>query len=247
MTGVQTCALPILEQRLGTRLVNRTTRHLSLTAEGSVYFERCRRILNDLVEAEDALNESRSQTAGRLRIRLPRSFGRALVIPALAEFSLRYPRLHIDVHLASGVADLVEEGIDVAMHLGEPSGKDLVARKLRPISYVMCASPEYLRQHGTPRQIADLNTHRCLTYIQPNTDAYRPWELNDKGTTVRFQPEGVLNVDDVHALLEAALHGAGIVYCMDFLIREPVAAKRLRLVLPGLAHEGPPEIGRAHV
>ena len=229
-----------LEQRLGIRLVNRTTRHLSLTPEGSVYFERCRQILNDLVEAEDELNESRSEAKGRLRVRLPKSFGRAIVVPALSEFSVRYPKLSLDIHLASGIADLVEEGIDVAMHLGEPRGTHLVAKKLCSINYVLCASPDYLRKHGTPRRIADLAGHRCLTYIQPNSDSYRPWELNDKGATISYQPGGVLNIDDVHALLEAAIHGAGIVYCMDFLIREPVAAKQLRVVMPGFAHEGPP-------
>jgi len=229
-----------LEQRLGTRLVNRTTRHLSLTPEGSVYFERCRKILNDLVDAEDALNESRAQATGRLRVRLPKSFGRAMVVPALAEFSVRYPKIILDIHLASGAADLVEEGIDVAMHLGEPRDARLVAKKLCAINYVLCAAPDYLRRNGTPRRIADLAEHRCLTYKQPNADTYRAWELNDKGATVSYQPEGVLNIDDVHALLEAAIHGAGIVYCMDFLIREPVAAKLLRVVMPGFAHEGPP-------
>lgn len=229
-----------LEERLGARLINRTTRHLSLTPEGALYFERCRQILKSLEEAAEALGESRNASEGRLSVRLPKSFGRALVIPALAEYSVRYPKISLDIRLANGVADMEEEGIDVAMHLGQPRDAHLVARKLCSINYVLCASPDYLRRHGTPRRLSDLANHRCLTYIQPRTNTYRDWELTEKGATVAYKPQGVLNVDDVHALLEAAIHGAGIVYCMDFLIRKPVAARSLRVVLPKLAHEGPP-------
>ena len=229
-----------LEQRLGTQLVSRTTRHLSLTPEGAVYFERCKQILQDLTRAEDALKESQAEPTGRLHVRLPKSFGRAMIVPALAEFSVRYPKISLDVHLASGVMDMVEDGIDVAMQLGEPRDARLVARKLCAINYVLCASPDYLRRHGTPRRLADLPAHRCLAYIQPRSDSYRDWVLTEKGAPVTFKPEGVLNIDDVHALLEAAISGAGIAYCMDFLIREPVAAGRLHVVMPRSAHEGPP-------
>lgn len=233
-------AISRLEERLGTRLINRTTRHLSLTPEGALYFDRCRQILKSLGEAEEALGESRAASAGRLTVRLPKSFGRAMVIPALTEFSVRYPEICLDIHLANGVADMEEEGIDVAMHLGQPRDAHLVARKLCPINYVLCASPGYLLRHGSPRRLSDLANHRCLTYIQPRTNAYRDWEFTEKGAPVTYRPQGVLNVDDVHALLEAAIHGAGIVYCMDFLIREPMAAGSLRRVLPRLVHEGPP-------
>jgi LysR family transcriptional regulator, regulator for bpeEF and oprC len=233
-------AIARLESRLGTQLVNRTTRSLSLTAEGQAYLERCKRALGELADAEEALRHSHDDPEGPLRVRLPKSFGRAVVIPALAEFTRRYPRIALDVHLASGVTDMVEQGTDVAMQLGRPRDARLVARRLCGINYVLCASPDYLREHGTPRRIADLDHHRCLAYIQPINHHYRDWVLNDNGTQVTHPVKGALNIDDMHAVLDAAIAGAGIAYVMDFVIRGPLAERKLKIVLPRSAHAGPP-------
>lgn len=233
-------AIARLESRLGTQLVNRTTRSVSLTAEGLAYLDRCKRALGELSDAEEALRHSRDEPDGPLRVRLPKSFGRAVVIPALAEFNRRYPRIHLDVHLASGVTDMVEQGTDIAMQLGRPRDARLVARRLCGVNYVLCASPAYLREHGTPRRIADLAHHRCLAYIQPISNQYRDWVLNDNGTPVTHHVTGALNIDDMHAVLEAAMAGAGIAYVMDFAIRGPLAERKLKIVLPRCAHAGPP-------
>jgi DNA-binding transcriptional LysR family regulator len=228
-----------LEERLGVQLVDRTTRSINLTTDGQIYYERCKHILDDLAAAEDAIVHSRSEPSGRLRVRLPRTFGRAVVIPLLAKFIARYPKVTLDVRLVSGVIDAVEQGTDVAMQLGKPRDARLIAWKLWPINYVLCASPDYLRQHGTPKNLADLEQHRCLTYIQPETDSYREWTLTDQGKLVHFTPAGALNIDDVHALLEAAVGGAGIAYLMDFVIRDAVTAGKLKIIMPKFAYAGP--------
>jgi LysR family transcriptional regulator for bpeEF and oprC len=228
-----------LEERLGVQLVDRTTRSINLTSDGRIYFERCKQILNDLEEAEDAIIQSRSEPSGRLRVRLPRTFGRSVVIPALGKFIARYPQVTLDVRLVSGVIDAVEQGTDVAMQLGKPRDARLIAWKMWPINYVLCASPDYLRQHGTPDTVADLKRHRCLTYIQAETDSYREWTLSERGKSVHFTPNGVLNIDDVHALLDAAIGGAGIAYLMEFVIRDAVMAGKLKVIMPQYAYAGP--------
>jgi LysR family transcriptional regulator for bpeEF and oprC len=232
-------AVSRLEARLGVRLVNRTTRSISLTAEGETYFEQCKNFLNDLLNAEDRIRDSRSVPRGRLRVRLPRAFGRSIIIPTLTKFGARYPEIILDVRLVSGVTDMVEHGIDVAMQLGRPKDARLVARSLGPIKYVLCASPSYLQRNGTPSTLSDLAMHRCLSYIQPFNDSYRDWTLTENGRAVSFQPEGTLNIDDVLALVDAAVEGAGIAYVMDFTVANALAAGQLKIVMPDFAYQGP--------
>jgi DNA-binding transcriptional LysR family regulator len=232
-------AISRLEERLGVLLVNRTTRSIQLTTEGDIFFERCKQILYELEDAESELNESRDEPSGRLRVRLPRSFGRAVVIPELASFTARYPKINLDIRLISGVMDTVEHGVDVAMQLGKPRDARLVARKLCPINYVLCASPDYLREYGIPRTVEDLAKHRCLTYIQPFTSTYRNWALIENGQPISFKAPGIVNIDDVHAVLDAAIAGVGIAYVMDFVIWRPVAAGKLQVVMADHSYNGP--------
>lgn len=232
-------AISRLETRLGIQLVNRTTRSIHLTSEGEIYFERCRQILNDLNEAELELSEYRDQPAGRLRVRLPRSFGRAVVIPELANFTNRFPKISLDIRLMSGVVDSIGQGIDVGMQLGKPHDARLIAKQLCPVQYVLCAAPEYLEKHGVPKTISDLASHRCLTYIQPFTSTYREWTLMEDGKPISFKAMGIVNIDDVLGVLDAAISGAGIAYVMDFAIWKHVAEGRLRIVMPDHAFQGP--------
>ncbi len=227
-----------LEERLGVQLVDRTTRSINLTADGLVYFERCKHILNELAEAEDEIIHSRSEPSGRLRVRLPRTFGRSVIVPVLGKFIARYPRVQVDVRMVTGVIDTIEQGTDVAIQLGKPRDARLIARKLWPINYVLCASPDYLKQHGTPDTLGDFEKHRCLTYIHTESGAYREWTLSDHGKLIHFTPAGALNIDDVHALVDAAIAGAGIAYLMDFVIRDAVIAGKLKIVMPRYAYAG---------
>jgi LysR family transcriptional regulator for bpeEF and oprC len=161
-------------------------------------------------------------------------------VPALAEVLGRYPRISIDVTVDSGTVDLVEDGIDVAIQLGRPAGARLIARKLCPIHYALCAAPDYLRRYGAPRTIAELAAHRCVTYMQPEIGRYREWELRHNGRRTTAAVAGVLGVNDIYALLDAVVAGVGIGYLTDFMIAEALAAGKLAIVMPETAYEGIP-------
>jgi DNA-binding transcriptional LysR family regulator len=134
---------------------------------------------------------------------------------------------------------MIEQGIDVAMQLGEPQDPRLVAHSLCPIRYALCAAPQYLRRHGTPKTIAELSTHRCLTFIEPRTETQREWMLAKKNKNVAVKPRGAINIDDVHALLDIVLAGEGIAYIMEFMIKDSIAAGRLKTIMPQFGYDGP--------
>lgn len=238
-TSAVSKAIARLEYRLAVQLVSRTTRRISLTPEGKVYWERCKHLLNEITDIENELSDTLAKPRGPLRVRLPMAFGRVVVIPALGTFTKRYPDVVLDIRLSSGQVDMIEQGIDVAMQLGEPQDPRLVAHALCPIRYVLCAAPEYLRRHGTPRTIGELSKHRCLAYIEPRTQKQREWMLTEKGRMVIVKARGAVNVDDVHALLEIALAAEGIAYIMEFMIKDSLAAGRLKMVLPQFGYDGP--------
>ena len=229
-----------LESRLGTRLVDRTTRRLSLTAEGSAYFERCRHILAEIEDAEAALAEAGGVPRGPLRIQVPRGFGRTVVVPALAGFLSRFPEVTVDISVNDGAIDPGEEGVDASFILGEPATGSFVARRLCTIGYAVCAAPGYLEAHGEPRNIGDLSRHRCLNYLRPRSGQRRDWTLCVGGKDVSVPVASVFNANDIQAVHQAALSGAGLAYLMDFLIAEDVAAERLKIVMPDHVLRGVP-------
>lgn len=233
-------AIARLESRLGTRLVDRTTRRLSLTAEGSAYFERCRRILAELEDAEAALAEAGGVPRGPLRIQVPRGFGRTVVVPALTGFLSRYPEVTVDITVNDGAIDPGADGVDASFILGEPVAGRFVARRICSIGYAVCAAPGYLEEHGEPREVADLARHRCLNYLRPRSGRQRVWTLWAHGEEVSVPVSSVLNANDIQAIHQAALSGAGLAYLMDFLIADDVAAGRLRIVMPDHVLRGVP-------
>ncbi|MDE0334658.1 MAG: LysR family transcriptional regulator [Defluviicoccus sp.] len=233
-------AIARLESRLGTRLIDRTTRRLSLTAEGSAYFERCRNILAELDAAEDALAEARGVPRGLLRIQVPRGFGRTVVVPALAGFLSRYPEVTVDMTVNDGAIDPSEEGVDASFILGEPETGRFVARRICTIGYAVCAAPSYLEAYGEPVELGDLVGHRCLNYLRPRSGRRRDWTLRSGGKEVSVPVASVLIANDIQAIHQAALSGAGLAYLMDFLIADDVAAGRLKIVLPDHVLRGVP-------
>ena len=233
-------AIARLESRLGTRLVDRTTRRLSLTAEGSAYFERCRQILAELEAAEHALAESRGVPRGPLRIQVPRGFGRTVVVPALTGFLSRFPEVTVDITVNDGAIDPGEEGVDASFILGEPATGRFVARRICTIGYAVCAAPSYLEAHGKPVELDDLARHRCLSYLRPRSGRRRDWTLWSGGQEVSVPVVSVFNANDIQAVHQAAVSGAGLAYLMDFLIASDVAAGRLHIVLPDHVLRGVP-------
>lgn len=223
-----------LETRVGVRLFHRSTRSITLTAEGAVFLERCRRILCELESAELELSETRHAPQGRLRISLP--LVGMLVMPALTAFMHRYPAIELDVDFSDRLVDVINEGFDIVMRTGEPTDSRLVSRPVGTYRLLLVAAPGYLASRGTPLSPADLQHHVCLHHRFPSTGKLEPWPLTDEAGT----PEGTLPVSMVcntsAALLDVALAGLGIACLPDFLVRPAMQRGALESVLDSHVH-----------
>jgi DNA-binding transcriptional LysR family regulator len=217
--------IALLEERLGVRLLNRTTRKLRLTEVGQAYYERCRQIMLDFAEAEQAVMQLQLRPSGLLRITAPIEFGQLFLGRVLGAFMREYPEISAEVELTSRRVDPVEEGVDIAMLVGQPQDSTLIARPLLVSARSLCASPAYLQQHGTPQTVAQLAEHRAILL---SADAQRYWPL--LGQSVACQR--VLSCNNITFAREAALAGAGIAGLPLMISREEVASGRLIEVLP---------------
>jgi DNA-binding transcriptional LysR family regulator len=208
-----------IEERLGARLFQRTTRKLTLTEPGIRYREAAERILAELEEAEAEATAAVTEPRGTLRVNAPLSFGIREIAPLVAEFAERFPALTIDIGLNDRVIDLVEEGWDLAIRIGRLQDSSLVARKLAPIRVLLCAAPAYLQAHGTPHTVADLARHNCLGYSLPNAASAGRWAFGRNGDVV-VAVKGTLRANNGDALRAAALAGLGLVYQPSFLFAD---------------------------
>jgi DNA-binding transcriptional LysR family regulator len=215
-----------LEERLGARLLARTTRRQSLTEIGRQYAERCRQILADIKTAESGAEAMRSTPRGILRISAPVSFGTQRLAPAMTDYLAAHSEVSLDLDLSDRMVDLVEEGYDAAIRIGELRDSTLVARPLTEYRMMLCASPEYLKQAGTPKTPEDLAHHQCLDFAPLNRRVR--WNLN--GTESEF-PASRFRSNQGQALRMAALRGYGILLQSEALLGEDVAAGRLVPVL----------------
>ncbi|AKQ54330.1 LysR family transcriptional regulator [Bordetella hinzii] len=231
--SVVTRQIAFLEEKYGVRLLNRSTRKLSLTDAGRAFYERVRPLLNELAELDLALQAQGSQPTGRLRIAAPVSFGTLHLGPAIADYLQTYPQVIIDLDLNDRVVDLVEDGYDVAVRIGPLTDSSLVARPLAPQALHVCASPAYLARHGTPAHPEDLRQHRCLHYSYASGGTDWAFEKDGQTTLVRVNPAMRANNGDV--LRTAALAGHGIIQQPEFLVGEDLRAGRLVPVLPEYA------------
>jgi len=211
-----------LEERLGARLLTRTTRRQSLTEIGRQYAERCRLILADIKAAESSAEAMRNTPRGTLRISAPVSFGTQRLAPAMADYLAQHPEVSLDLNLNDRMIDLVEEGYDATIRIGELQDSGLVARPLQPYRMMLCASPAYLERFGVPKQPEDLASHQCLDFA-PLHRRVR-WNLN--GSESEF-PASRFRSNNGQALRMAALRGFGIVLQSEVLLGEDVAAGRL--------------------
>jgi DNA-binding transcriptional LysR family regulator len=226
--------LRTLEQRLGMRLLNRTTRRQHLTAFGEDYYVRCKEILRMVVESDAQAQNLQLAPAGKLRITAPVTFGTEALIPALSQYLDRYPQVSVDVALYDRVVDLVEEGFEAAIRIGELPDSALIAKSLAPYRLMICASPEYLARRGTPGKPEDLSQHECLSF---SPAALAHWRLTDQDSEHRVAVSGRLQVNQGQALRVAALHGLGIVLQPAILLEADVRAGRLVQLFP--THELP--------
>ena len=152
-----------LEERLSVRLLNRTTRKVSVTETGRAYYERCTRLLADLEETEQAVSDMHATPRGELRVNATPTFGILQLAPAIADFTTRFPAISVELMLSKHIVDLIEEGFDVAVRVGELPDSSLIARQLAPCRMVVCGAPSYFEKHGRPRTPTDLTAHNCLT------------------------------------------------------------------------------------
>jgi len=206
-----------LEERLGVKLLHRSTRKLVLTEGGRNYLAACERILAEIEEAEASASLDRIEPRGVLRLNVPLTFGFRHVVPALAEFSRLHPAVSVDLGLADRYVDLIEEGWDLAIRIGRLKDSSLVARRLAPCRTVVCAAPAYLKAHGTPETLEDLSRHNCLGYTLPSAVGANRWVFGAEGETV-VPVQGNLRANNGDALLAAALAGQGLIYQPTFLV-----------------------------
>jgi len=218
-----------IEDRLGARLFQRTTRRLTLTDAGQRYLEACERILGEIEEADAEATADVAEPRGMLRLNAPLSFGYRQVVPALADFAELYPQLIVDLGLTDRFVDLVEEGWDVAIRLGSLRDSSLIARRLAPARIVLCASPDYLERHGAPKRVAELASHNCLGYTLPSAASSGRWLFGADGS-VAVPVTGNLRANNGDALRAAALAGQGLIYQPTFLVAEDLRAGRLTCV-----------------
>jgi len=222
-------AVTTLERALGVRLVNRSTRSVSLTEAGSRYYERCRQILADLEDADTAVGDSTLGATGTLKIAAPVPFGLVFVAPRVARFQARHPALEIDLDLNDRPLNLVEENIDVAIRLGHLASPGLVARKLGDSPFVAVASPAYLSLRGAPRVPKDLTTHNCLVYTQQANPSV--WAFEGGATPYSVAVAGNYRSNNLLALKEAAIAGIGIARLPLWMADAEIKVGALRLVL----------------
>jgi DNA-binding transcriptional LysR family regulator len=220
-----------LERRLGTRLFHRTTRSQTLTEDGQTFYERCVRALAEIEAAEAALDSGRRAPAGRLRVSLPVLFGRYCAAPVLLDMARRYPELELDLSFTDRVVDLVEENFDIAVRVAPlasrfASRSGLIARRLGTMSVLVCASPEYLAARGRPETLADLDTHDTIIYARQSSVA--SWFfLDSNGEREQVQIKSRLRFDDLEAIADAAVAGAGVTWLPCCLVTKYLRDGRL--------------------
>jgi LysR family transcriptional regulator for bpeEF and oprC len=199
-----------LETALSVKLLNRTTRQISLTTDGAAYYERCLNILADVRDAEESLAKSRASPSGRLRVDVPTLPGRGLLIAALPDFFARYPGISIEVGFSDRTVDLIEEGVDCALRGGELMDSTLIARRVGLVYFVTCAAPSYLEKHGRPTHPQDLMQHECINYFSAKTGRMFEWDFARQGERIQIKAPGRIAVNDGHAYLDACRAGVGI-------------------------------------
>lgn len=218
-----------LEKRLGAKLLNRTTRHISVTEAGMSYYEGCRRILSEIEEAHSNVGRFQASPVGNLKVAAPIAFGRLYMLPSILSFVKLYPEMRCNLVLNDRFIDPIKEGIDVAIRIGRLKDSSLIARKLGQSTRVIVATPEYFKQHGQPQAPADLTRHNCIVYSLLATGDQ--WKFPEAKGDTYIRVSGSIQVNTIEAVRDAALAGAGIAVLPKWLIGEHIRARRLKVVL----------------
>ncbi len=221
-----------LESHLGVRLMHRTTRRLSLTPDGAAYYERCVRILADVDETESSLQNGSKKPHGKLRVDMPGSIGRTIVIPSLCEFHKRYPDIDLQLGFSDRPVDLLQEGVDCVIRVGALQDSSLVARRIGLFEGVTCASPEYLARAGEPRSLQELSQYQAVNYFSSKTGRIMDWSFLVDGKEVEVKMPGSVSVNDADAYLTCAIEGFGLIQAPLFMVLPHLRSGTLKEVLP---------------
>ncbi|WP_286897860.1 LysR family transcriptional regulator [Achromobacter sp. UBA2119] len=223
-----------IEARLGVRLFNRSTRRLSLTAEGEVYLENARRILGEIDDLDAIIASRQAAPRGLLKVNAPLGFGRSYIAPAIAEFAQQYPEVSLQLQLTDRPADFVREAFDVAVRFGDLPDTSLIARKIAPNRRLVCASPGYLKKHGTPATPHDLARHQCIV-LRQNDAAYGLWRFTKGRRSETVKVRGNLSSNDGEVTLTWGLAGLGILQRAEWDLARYLRSGRLVQVLEDYA------------
>ncbi|MGH8783370.1 LysR family transcriptional regulator [Paraburkholderia sp.] len=223
-----------LEAFLGVRLMHRTTRRLSLTPDGAAYYERCVRILADVEETEASFQSGNKKPHGKLRIDMPGSLGKLIVIPSLCEFHTRYPDIDLQLGLTDRPVDLLQEGVDCVLRVGALQDSSLVARRIGLFEGVTCASPDYIQRAGMPQTLDDLEQHKAVNYFSSRTGRVLDWAFLVDGKEVEVKMKGIVSVNDADAYVTCGLEGFGLIQPARFMVLPALQSGKLVEVLPHL-------------
>ena len=230
-----TRAIKDLETYLGVRLLQRTTRHISLTPDGSLYYDNCCHLLAGIEAAESAFPGSEGRPQGKLRINMTPSFARLFVLPALKQFQAQYPDVYVSLTLGDRSIDLVQEGVDCVIRAGVPQDStSLVARRIAGFEWVTCASPAYLEQHGEPRSLDELQRHRAVGFLSSRTGRPMDWHFVIDGEECAIHVPENFAVNDTDAYVAGGLEGLGLIRAASYMVIPYLRNGQLRRVLPDL-------------
>jgi LysR family transcriptional regulator, regulator for bpeEF and oprC len=226
-----TTTIQNLEASLGVRLLQRTTRRLNLTLDGAAYFERAARILSDIDEMESSFTSARTNPRGRLRVDMPGAIGWLLIIPAIHEFHQRFPGIEIMIGLGDRPVDLVQDGVDCVIRVGDLQDSSLIARRVGALQRITCASPGYIEQHGQPTDIDELEHHVAVNYFSARTGKVLDLSFERDGDSRDIRMNGAIAVNDADAYVTCGLEGLGILQPTRFMVLPHLRAGRLREIL----------------
>ncbi|MES2260238.1 MAG: LysR family transcriptional regulator [Pseudomonadota bacterium] len=220
-----------LETALAVKLLHRTTRQVSVTADGAAYYERCLRILSDVREAEESLSRTKLSPSGRLRVDAPTGLASDILIPSLPDFFQRYPDITLELGCSDRPVDLIEEGVDCAVRGGTLADSALIARRIGALGFVTCAAPSYIALYGMPRHPRELERHRCINYFSSKSGKIYDWDFSRDGERIVLPLPGLIALNDSNAYVAAALAGLGVMQSTDFVVQPHIQSGRLVQVL----------------
>src|SRR5271156_2946266 len=220
-----------LEAALGVKLLNRTTRSVSVTTDGAAYYPRCLAILAEIRETEESLTQRHASPQGRLRVEVPTLMARLVIVPALPTFFMRYPDIDLQLGCSERRADLIEEGIDCAVWSGELADSSLIARRVGQLYFGTCASRTYLAAHGEPHHPDELKAHRCINHFSPRSGRIFDWTFAKNAVRIQVSLRGHVALDDENSYLAAAEAGLGVAQIPAFVLKEAMERGSLELLL----------------